>query len=157
MQNTKVNHVQVSLGIDLAASILSAKLLNSQSLNVSINVCHVQGVPLPLSHSSRILQMMSSGSPWHSLLILITWLPVTSLRRNIPKFMYSEWTCWGILNKRSSGRVGAGSEETDMNFICTPLRILQYRYIVMGMWSVYYHTAGRRLWLFRSQRLMFSI
>ena len=94
----------------LLSSIWSASTVNSQSLKVLINICHVQGFPFPVSHSSRILVTIFSGSPRHACLKLFTLLPVLSWRRNIPNVLYSVLTCWGTLSWRSSGRVGSWSK-----------------------------------------------
>ena len=43
-----VTHVAIHI---LLSSIWSASTVNSQSLKVLINICHVQGFPFPVSHS----------------------------------------------------------------------------------------------------------
>ena len=88
----------------LSSSIWSARTFSSQSRNVSTRVCHVRGFPRPKIHSWRILRTIRSGSPWHSILIPSTRLPVSSLRRRMPKLKYLALTFWGILSFNNFGK-----------------------------------------------------
>ena len=90
----------------LVFSIWSARALSSQSLKVLINVCHVQGSPLPASHSSRIFVLILSAFPRNSFSMMLTRTPLSSFRRSVPNILYLAMFSV-ILRRRSSGSVGA--------------------------------------------------
>ena len=134
MGNIKV-YIRVSSHIHiLFSSIWSASTVNSQSLKVLINICHVQGFPFPVSHSSRIFVMILFGFPRNSSSMLFTSVPVLSLRRNVPNALYSAPTFWGIFSSRSFGRVGTWSKT--QNHYCsynTKDRALSYLLIAISL------------------------
>ena len=85
---TAHNYIYILLSL-----IWSANTVNSQSLKVLINTCHVQSFPFPVSHSSKIFVTILFGFPRNCSSMLFTSVPVLSLRRNVPNALYSIPTC----------------------------------------------------------------
>ena len=100
--------------------ILLARVESSVSCKTSTRMAQVTGfLPFPFSHSSRISVLILEGSEWCLLSMFLTFCPVSSSRRRVPKHLYSSPISFAMLilfslaseNLSSSGSVGLPARE----------------------------------------------
>ena len=121
--HTYCHHLEVG---HLIVLISLARVDRPLSCMTSTRVAQVTGcLPLPFSHSSRISMLILEGSEWCLLSMLLTFCPLSSSSRRVPKHLYSSPISFAMLilflsariNFSSSGNVGLPVREQAKNDI----------------------------------------
>ena len=114
-----INHCDVS-DTNLTSSISVARVQSSISCNTTVSVFQLTGFfPLPVAHSWRISVLIFSTSPLCLHSMLQTRILFTSLRRNMPNWLYFVPISCGMLivlclpwNRMHSNTVGQSAVTT---------------------------------------------